>query len=126
MTAVVTHHAAMGYHGVGTGFMPSERQRLTEWAAQALAPHFTPVADLSTDRRVKATPKALLKPHVSVPNEDGTPEVAARIAARNTKNAEIDVTNARLRRRAPGAGRPAGTTFSAATCSTRPSRFATR
>jgi hypothetical protein len=98
VTAVVTHHAAMGYHGVGTGFMPSERQRLTEWAGQALAPHFTPVADLSTDRRVKATPKALLKPHVPVPNENGTPEVDARIAVRKSKNEEIDVTNARLRR----------------------------
>ena len=29
VTAAVTHHAAMGYHGVGTGLMPSERQRLT-------------------------------------------------------------------------------------------------
>ena len=47
---------------------------------------------------MKATPKALLKPRVPVPNEDGTPEVDARIAARNSKNEEIDVTNARLRR----------------------------
>ena len=41
--AAVTHHPAMGYHGAGTGLMPSERQRLTEWAAQALEPQFKPV-----------------------------------------------------------------------------------
>ena len=33
-------------YGVGTGLMPSERQRLTEWAAQALEPEFKPVPDL--------------------------------------------------------------------------------
>ena len=59
----------------------------------------TPVADLATDRRVKASPEALLKPHVTVPSEEGTPEVAAEDRREDmTKNAEIDAANARLRR----------------------------
>ncbi|MFD7652859.1 pPIWI_RE module domain-containing protein [Actinosynnema sp. NPDC059797] len=41
VTAAVVHHTMMGAHGVKAGIMPAERRRLTEWAAQALAPEFT-------------------------------------------------------------------------------------
>jgi len=106
VVAAVTHHQAMGYHGAGTGLMPSERQRLTEWAAQALEPEFKPAPDLQRCKTWKANPKALLKQHVPVPKEkkdkDAAPEelaqnAAARTAAQ-TANTEIDVINAEQRR----------------------------
>ena len=77
--AAVTHHPTMGYHGVGTGLMPSERQRLTEWAAQALEPQFRPVADLTPEQARKATPKALLNPGTCrAERRTATPEKVAR------------------------------------------------
>jgi hypothetical protein len=102
--AVVTHHPAMGYHGVGTGLMPSERQRLTEWAAQALEPEFKPAPDLRRCKAWKANPKPQLQGHEPVPREkkNATPEeidknIAERNAAR-TANEEIDKANAQRRR----------------------------
>jgi len=104
--AAVTHHPAMGYHGTGTGLMPSERQRLTEWAAQALEPEFKPVPDLRRCTAWKANPKALLKGRVPVPKEKKDKDAAAEALAENAvaramaqaANAEIDITNAHQRR----------------------------
>ena len=100
MTAAVTHHAAMGYHGAGTGLMPSERQRLTEWAGQALAAALhacrRPVHGQAREGHSEG---AAQDATCQCPGEDGTPEDRREDRrGGNTKNAEIDVTNARLRR----------------------------
>ena len=63
--------------------MPSERQRLTEWAAQALEPEFKPVPDLRRCKAWKANPKALLKEHVSVPKEKKAKDAAHEELAEN-------------------------------------------
>ncbi len=82
IAVAVSHHTAMGYHAVGTGLMPSERRRLTEWAEQALLPDFLPVPTL---RRSKVAPpaKKQLESHKSVPKKEISEEELAAILAEN-------------------------------------------
>ncbi|WP_431952822.1 pPIWI_RE module domain-containing protein [Actinacidiphila sp. bgisy167] len=48
--AAVVHSTRMGKHEIGTGFMPNQRARLTEWAEQALPEALVRVPDLSRGR----------------------------------------------------------------------------
>lgn len=104
ITAAVTYHTAMGYHGVESGLMPSERMRLIRWATNALLPEFRPDGRLTTDRRViKGVPEAVLQQYVSIPKEpkekeDDMPERAAKIAHARNENQARDASNAILRR----------------------------
>jgi hypothetical protein len=93
--AAVTYHTTMGRHGVGAGLMPSERQRLTRWAAQALLPQLRPVGDMTRSKRKPTTPHHVLQPRKAVPTKDATPEKVATVIS---ANAVIDAANARLRR----------------------------
>jgi len=116
--AVVVHHTTMGSHGVGTGIMPAERRRLTEWVAGALAPEFRLVPRLTrtTLPRKQQLPARLLIPKKSLTPEidikkakaDATPERLAEIKAHNERaerenpaireaNAVIEVQNAQIR-----------------------------
>jgi hypothetical protein len=95
VNAAVTHHSAMGYHGVHTGIMAGERQRLMRWVAEAFAPDFEPAAAMTRPRGMKLSPKALLQRHASVPKKDATQE---QIDEAHARNAEIDNVNAGLRR----------------------------
>lgn len=95
VTAAVTHHSAMGYHGVHTGIMAGERQRLMRWVAEALAPDFEPAAAMTRPRGMNPSPKALLKKHASVPKKDATQK---QIDEAHAENVEIDNANAELRR----------------------------
>lgn len=111
VTAAVTHHTMMGYHGAKPGLMPSERQRLTQWAAQALPPQFRPVADLMKSER-KPKPARVLKELPSIPKPSADPAKnpdPATVAKIIERRAEISGDHARLRRellaRAVGADR---------------------
>ncbi|MEU6784656.1 DUF3962 domain-containing protein [Nonomuraea angiospora] len=95
MAVAVSHHAAMGYHAIGAGLMPSERRRLTEWAEQALAPDFLPVPLLTRSKYSKPA-KTQLKNRLSIPKKEIPEEDLAAIYA---KNEAIDARNAGLRRR---------------------------
>lgn len=95
VNAAVTHHSAMGYHGVHTGIMAGERQRLMRWVAEAFAPDFEPAAAVTRPRGMKPSPKALLQRRASVPKKDATEE---QIDEAHARNAEIDNVNAGLRR----------------------------
>ncbi len=95
VNAAVTHHSAMGYHGVHTGIMAGERQRLMRWVAEAFAPDFEPAAAMTRPRGMKPSPKALLQRHASVPKKDATEE---QIDEAHARNAEIDKVNSGLRR----------------------------
>lgn len=82
--AAVVYHSMMGKHGIGAGLMPSERRRLTEWAAAALEPDFIRVPDL-VGSELKATPIPLLAKRKSIPKptNDPTGVKAARAHAAN-------------------------------------------
>ncbi|RFS81575.1 DUF3893 domain-containing protein [Actinomadura spongiicola] len=82
IAVAVSHHAAMGYHAIGTGLMPSERRRLTEWAEQALAPDFLPVPLLTRSRYSKPAKKQLEKRR-SIPKKELPEEKLAAILAEN-------------------------------------------
>ena len=100
VTAAVTHHTTMGAHGVKPGLMPTERQRLTQWAAKALLPSLRPVADLERSDR-KPKPRRVLKKLPSIPQPNADPEKApdpANVARIIERRAEITASNARLRR----------------------------
>lgn len=65
IAAGILYKTGRGSHAVQPGIMPVERAALTEWAAQAFAPHFVRLPDLvrSTRKRrptnaTKAVPKA--------------------------------------------------------------------
>ena len=95
VTAAVTYHTTMGHHGVKSGLMPSERQRLTQWAAQAILPHFQPAGDMSESQRTQTLPRRVLEKRPQIPRKDATPE---QVAAAMERRAEVDVVNARRRR----------------------------
>jgi hypothetical protein len=95
VTAAVTYHTANGYHGVGAGLGPSERRRLTEWAAQALAPEFQPLGELTRSGRKPVAPRRVLTPPEPMPKKDPTPDKVAKAEA---ANAVIDAANAERRR----------------------------
>ncbi len=100
VTAGVAYHTMMGYHGVGAGLMPMERQRLTEWAAAAFEPEFVRAPDFvrsSLSSRVKRT----LKQRPSMPTGDDA--TADKIAATTAKIDEVTVENALQRRTKLGA-----------------------
>ncbi|SFC82777.1 pPIWI_RE module domain-containing protein [Streptomyces aidingensis] len=78
ITAAVLHHTRMGAHGVGAGLMPTERRRLTEWAAEALQPDFVPVGEL---RR-----SIFLRKH------DPLPRLEEKLSERKSKKADKDAT----------------------------------
>jgi hypothetical protein len=95
VTAYVVHHTMMGFHGVGTGLMPSERRRLTEWVGAQLAPDFIPAAALGRSEIKSRNPEAVLEDKQSVkklrkPLKDATPEEAAALAA---ENLQIEAVN---------------------------------
>jgi pPIWI_RE module N-terminal domain/RNaseH domain of pPIWI_RE/MID domain of pPIWI_RE len=94
VTAAVLHHTMMTTHGVRSGIMPSERRRLTEWAAQALEPEFAASPELRRSRLQPQVPHKLLQDNASV-KKDATAEEAAEVALRNT---EIAKENAAKRR----------------------------
>lgn len=100
VTAAVVHHTMMDRHGVGTGLMPSERQRLTEWAAQALTPEFRPIGDMRRSAIAPRTPPKTLRSRVPTPTKDPAPGKVAEAAVRNT---EIALRNAVERRSRVGA-----------------------
>jgi hypothetical protein len=97
VTAAVAHHTMMDRHGVGAGLMPSERQRLTEWAAQAatLARHFRRAGDMRRSEITARTPHRTLRNKVPTPTKNPTPE---KLAAAEEKNAQIAAHNAAVRR----------------------------
>jgi hypothetical protein len=72
----------MGYHGVRPGLSPSERQRLTQWAAQALLPELRPAPDL-IESELKPT-----LPHRVLSRPPSAPE----------RRDEVSASNATLRR----------------------------
>lgn len=84
--AAVAYHTMMGGHEIGSGLMPSERRRLTEWAAAALEPDFRRAPNL-TRSALKATPKRTLRKKRSIPKpeSDPTSEKTAKAAAANEK-----------------------------------------
>jgi hypothetical protein len=94
--AAVTYQTMMGFHGVGAGLMPSERRRLTDWAAAALDPDFRRIGDLERSD-LKATPSRVLRRSrpVPLPKNDPTGEKTAKATADNT---EITAANALTRR----------------------------
>ncbi|HXL88468.1 MAG TPA: DUF3962 domain-containing protein [Streptosporangiaceae bacterium] len=92
VTAAVTYHTAMGYHGVHAGLMPSERQRLTEWAGRALEPHFRLADDLVRSDQRRTRPRRTLQ---KLPEISQDPEKQA-LAIECREKAAAD--NAVLRR----------------------------
>ncbi|GAA0902708.1 pPIWI_RE module domain-containing protein [Virgisporangium aurantiacum] len=82
--AAVVYHPMMGKHGIGAGLMPSERRRLTEWAAAALEPDFTRLPNLFGSD-LKGTPKPQLKKRrpIPKPDNDKTGEKTAKALAAN-------------------------------------------
>ncbi|ATL67370.1 hypothetical protein CRH09_15360 [Nocardia terpenica] len=82
LTAAAAYHTRMGWHPIGAGLMPSERRRLTEWAAQALEPLFEPAPELQRSSIKWQNPKRSLKDKVSTPNK-ATEEQARDIAQVN-------------------------------------------
>ncbi|MFD5878843.1 pPIWI_RE module domain-containing protein [Streptomyces yangpuensis] len=91
LTLAVGHQAAMGAHPVGTGLMPSERRRLTEWAEQALAPELVPVPLLERSRYA-GPPKRQLQPLPSIPKEEKKPgDRAAALGKREQRLADNSV-----------------------------------
>ncbi|MDT8916079.1 pPIWI_RE module domain-containing protein [Amycolatopsis sp. PS_44_ISF1] len=82
LTAAVAFHTRMRWHGVNAGLMPSERRRLTEWAAQALAPDFVALQPLQRSGIKKQNPRRTLEANASVPKE-ATELKLAEVAAHN-------------------------------------------
>jgi hypothetical protein len=82
VTAAVIHHTNMGYHGVRPGLSPSERQRLTKWAAQALLPELRPAPELVESELKPTLPRRVLAKPPSTPE----------------RQAEVSASNAALRR----------------------------
>ncbi|MBF6102276.1 DUF3962 domain-containing protein [Nocardia cyriacigeorgica] len=94
LTAAAAYHTRMGWHPIGAGLMPSERRRLTEWAAQALEPLFERAPELQRSSIRRQNPKRSLKDKVSTPKK-ATDEQARHIAE---VNEGITKNNAQLRR----------------------------
>ncbi|MCX2949750.1 pPIWI_RE module domain-containing protein [Lentzea sp. NEAU-D7] len=94
LTAAVLHHTMMGAHGVKAGIMPSERRRLTEWAAQALQPEFVPSSELTRSRLQPQVPHKLLQENAPL-KKDATEAEAAETAARNAEIAEANAAEKR-------------------------------
>jgi hypothetical protein len=95
VTAAVTHHTTMGYHGVKPGLSPSERQRLTQWAAKALLPELQPAGDMTESELKPTLPRRVLEKPPSMPGENAAPERRADVSERQ---AEVNVSNAARRR----------------------------
>lgn len=95
-TAAVPFHTMMRVHDVDPGLMPSERRRLTEWAAQALEPDFVwaPVLHRS---KLKSTPAPTLQERKSLPKDPGA-KTLAELAAIAEHNAYAAVQNGATRR----------------------------
>jgi len=96
VTAAVTHHTNMGYHGVRPGLSPSERQRLTQWAAQALVPELRPAPELIESELKPTLPRRVLARPPSRPGEKAT---SAQRDAAAERQAEVSASNAALRRK---------------------------
>lgn len=98
VTAAVTYHTMMGYHGVGAGIMPDERQRLIHWAGQALAPYFKPALALARETELAGKPVPVIeRPRRSrKPKRDETPEQAKERFAQ--EDAAMSTANAARRR----------------------------
>lgn len=94
LTAAAAYHTRMGWHPVGAGLMPTERRRLTEWAAQALEPFFKPAPELQRSSIKRQNPKKALKGKISTP-KDATEDQVRDIAY---VNESIAKDNALLRR----------------------------
>ena len=94
ITAAIVYHTMMGAHAVGPGLMPSERQRLTEWAAQAMAPQYRPAPDLHRSH-IAPPPAKTLRRKAPIPVRNPDPVKAAAAAEKNT---EIAAHNAAERR----------------------------
>ncbi|MGW3054436.1 pPIWI_RE module domain-containing protein [Streptomyces goshikiensis] len=118
LTLAVGHQAAMGAHPVGTGLMPSERRRLTEWAEQALAPELVPVPLLARSRYA-GPPKRQLQPLPSVPKEEKKPGDLA--AASESGNSVSPTTRSSA---GPASPKPSTEPRSSAWSSTRPTTSA--
>ncbi|MCM6774512.1 DUF3962 domain-containing protein [Nocardia sp. CDC159] len=82
LTAAAAYHTRMGRHPIGAGLMPSERRRLTEWAAQALHPLFKPAPELERSSIKRQNPKRALRDKVSTPKK-ATEQQARDIAEIN-------------------------------------------
>lgn len=94
ISVAVSHHTAMGHHAIGTGLMPAERRRLTEWAEQALAPNFVPVPLLTRSQFSKPA-KPQLEDRKPIPTKEVPAEELAAIHAENDAR---DGRNAQRRR----------------------------
>jgi hypothetical protein len=98
VTAAVTYHTVMGYHGVGAGIMPVERQRLIHWAGRALAPYFKPAPSLVKEGKLPSKPVPVIEqpPRSRKPRRGETEEQAKERFARQA--AEMGIANAVRRR----------------------------
>ncbi|MFD0206384.1 pPIWI_RE module domain-containing protein [Saccharothrix carnea] len=97
LQAAVTFHGRMRWHAVGTGLMPLERRRLTEWAAQALEPEFTWALPLLRSD-LKQNPARVLEKKVPVPKEKQEGENAEQRERAQLENLARDKRNAEKRR----------------------------
>ncbi|MFF0456780.1 pPIWI_RE module domain-containing protein [Nocardia africana] len=94
VNAALVHQAIMGTHGIGTGLMPAEQQRLLAWVSGALAPEFVPAEPLTRSKISRQQSRQLTK-NVSVPTDEAAVEKAHEARLRNL---EINRTNAQVRR----------------------------
>jgi hypothetical protein len=105
VTAAVAYHTTMRgpNHEVGTGLMPLERSRLTQWVRECLAPRFDldqPLARV----KIGGKPTRALHKHASVPkpkpgmSDADLDELAASQNAVREHNEALDAENARTRR----------------------------
>lgn len=93
VTAAVAFHSRMKWHPVGTGLMPSERRRLTEWAAEALTPEFIFASPLHRSE-IKQNPARALEKNVPISKDATDPERAQA----HLDNAAVSRRNAEKRR----------------------------
>jgi len=83
VTAAVVYHTMMGSHAVGAGFMPRDREPLTEWAAKVLAPNVVMLGDASRSK-LPALPQkpSVAARKVSMPRDATAEEKVAVKAAK--------------------------------------------
>lgn len=94
VSAALVHQAVMGTHGIGTGLMPAERNRLFAWVSEALVPEFIPVGPL-TRSKISGRQSRQLTKNVSVPTSESAAEQANQA---RLQNIEINTANAQIRR----------------------------
>ncbi|WP_017570389.1 pPIWI_RE module domain-containing protein [Nocardiopsis halotolerans] len=86
----LTHHTTMGSHKVGTGLMPEERRRLTEWVSDILAPDLVLAPDL---RKIAVPRRAVARESVLEKKTQGNEEKRA-LALRNAERRRAEVAEA--------------------------------